>query len=125
MAPRFSKLTGTSPNFTNDTTYAVNRSATVTEPNGSKQLFVYRRDAGQLNDNDATPLIPVYWPTSNVPSLPYNNTLSSDYTHLHNSFHWNRQQYATLNSTFRSSGNFNDLTVADYDLASALRRVPG
>jgi len=35
---------------------------------------------------------------------------------MHNSFYWNRQQYAALNATFRGSGNFNDLTVADYKL---------
>ena len=28
------------------------------------------------------------------------------------------QQYANLNATFRSSGNFNDLTVADYKIAT-------
>jgi YD repeat-containing protein len=103
------KITGATSNYTNDTEYAVNRSVTVTEPNGSKQLFIYRRDAGQLNDNDTTALIPQFWPSSDIPSLPYNNTLSSDYTHLHNSFHWNRQQYSTLSSTFQSSGDFNDL----------------
>ena len=96
----------------------MNRSCTVTEPNGSRQLFVYRRNCLQLNDSDATALIPQFWPSSEVPSVPYSNELDYDHAHGNNSFHWDRQQYAHLNSTFRSSGNFNDLTVGDYDLAT-------
>ena len=62
------KLSGTSANFFDDGTYSVNRSCTVTEPNGSRQLFVYRRNCLQLNDSDATALIPQFWPSSEVPS---------------------------------------------------------
>jgi RHS repeat-associated protein len=112
------KLSGTSSNFFNEGTNTVNRSCTVTEPNGSRQLFVYRRNSELLNDSNATPLIPQIWPASEVPVLPYSNALDHDHVHGNNSFHWDRQQYAHLNATFRSSGNFNDLTVADYDLAT-------
>src|SRR5207244_12365938 len=62
-------------------------------------------------------LIPFSWQTSEVPTLPYANTLNTTFMNTNNSFHWNRQQYAALNSTFLSSGNFNDLTVADYNIA--------
>ena len=48
------QLTGTASSFINDPTYAVNRSCTVTEPNGSKQLFIYRRNANQLNPGNPT-----------------------------------------------------------------------
>jgi len=35
-----------------------------------------------------------------------------------NTFFWTAQQYASLNATFRTSGNFNDLTVTDYKIAT-------
>src|SRR5439155_12647975 len=42
--------------------------------------------------------------------------LNTSSPEMHNRFYWNRQQYAALNANFRSSGNFDDLTVADYTL---------
>ncbi len=112
------KLTGITNDLWGEPFYSVKRSCLVTEPNGSKQLFVYRQWSEYLSDNNMVPFIPEAWPTNEVPVLPYANTLDGS-VHMAegNTFHWNRQQYAALNATFRSTGNFDDLTVADYSLA--------
>lgn len=110
------KLTGSTNDFSSDPTYSVNRSALVTEPNGSKQLYIYRFDSYQLNHTNSTILIDTNWPSSEIPTLPYSNALDTSYPQKHNTYYWNRLQYAALNSTFKASGDFNDLAVADYKL---------
>jgi len=103
------KLTGTSTNFQDDPSDPINRSALVTEPNGGKQLFIY-----SFNRSDLEIL---QWAYEEVPTLPEGIELPNpSIWNVNNSFFWNRQQYAALNSTFRSSENFNDLTADDYIL---------
>jgi RHS repeat-associated protein len=113
------RLTGSGENLSGQGQYSVHRSCTVTHPNGSKELFIYRRNAGLLNDNlDAPSLIALPWPAAEIPTLPYENSLDTRLIDMHDSFYWNPKQYSGITADFRSDNtNFNLLNVSDYDLA--------
>jgi RHS repeat-associated protein len=94
----------------------VSRAITITDPDGKKQIYLYRDTASQLNYTNSTTLIPSSLPFSQVPdTTPYSNTIYNSLIQNQNSFHWGRQQYVNLSSAFtNSSSDFNQLTLADY-----------
>ncbi len=102
----------------------VNRSLEVTLPDANKQLFLYRDQSTKLNSGSTTDLIPTSYssgevPNTSVPNPPaLANTFDNSYQDARNSFSWNAKQYAALSASFRGSGNFNDLTLGDYMIAS-------
>ena len=101
---------------------AVNRALRVTEPNNGKQLFLYRQYANNLNGTNATPLIPAFYPSEQVPlSDPFPNLFENSNLYERNSFYWGRQQYAALSEAFRTNAftldNLNNLSTNDYNLA--------
>jgi len=95
----------------------VNRSILVTEPNGSRQLYLYRVQADQLNPTNSTALIPDSYPLPDT--TPFSNTLETSGLGTRDSFYWGRQQYAALSANFRTNTplSFNNLTTNDYNLA--------
>ena len=99
--------------------HAVNRALQVTEPNGGKHLYAWRRYSYQLNPTNSTSLIPDSYPTPNTD--PFSNALETSAIHERNSFHWGRQQHAALSAAFRTNAfttdNLNNLTTNDYNLA--------
>jgi len=96
----------------------VNRSVEITYPEGSKELFLYRDQSTKLNPSSGTDLLPAAYPGVEVPSTsPLSNSFDNSSIDARNSFHWGRKQYSGLSSGFTSSGNFNNLTSADYLLA--------
>lgn len=100
-------------------TNQVNRSLEITEADGGKQLFLYRDQSTKLNPSSQTDLIPASYSTNEVPNtLGLGNSFDNSYMDARNTFHWNQKQYSGLSSTFKSSGNFNDLTLGDYKIAS-------
>jgi hypothetical protein len=90
----------------------INRSVRVTEPNGGKQLFMYRFDSPSL--------VPTSIPANQIPISPF-NTLDkagdSGNTNIYtafsyrNSFHWGQKQYPLVNQTVTN------MTASDYKLA--------
>jgi len=77
------------------------RSVLVTEPDGSKQLYLYTNNA---------PGVASSYATNQVPSTsPFTNTFDNSEMDLRNSFHWGRQQYAALSTT-----NISSFTASDY-----------
>jgi len=101
-------------------TNRVNKACTITHPDGSQELYVYRYDSRNL--------VPSNYPAGEIPSDAYGaiddgSDLGGDsdadpvgIEHLlssRNSFHWNRQQYAAL-----STSDYNHFTANDYALAT-------
>jgi RHS repeat-associated protein len=88
-----------------DTTNAPNgRYVLVTEPNGSKQLFLYTNSA---------PGIAASYPTNQVPNTnPSTNGFENSELDTRNSFHWNRSQYAALSTTNIGALATNDFAKA-------------
>jgi RHS repeat-associated protein len=96
----------------------VSRSLLVTSPAGAKQLYMYRDQSTKLNSSSQTDLIPFSYPAIDVPETTgLTNTFDNTWMDARNTFYWPPLAYEKLSSAFRSSGNFNDLTVADYQLA--------
>lgn len=90
----------------------INRAVRVTEPNGGKQLFVYRYDTSNVG-------LPSGFGANEIPAGTPLGTLdsagaSSDYTsfEFRNSFYWGQKQYAAL-----STAILTNLVAADYKLA--------
>jgi len=96
----------------------VNKACTVTYPDNSHELYIYR--------NDSQGLVPTNYPITQIPSSVLTTLGSVDsgvdtenrdvnistVNHLlssRNSFHWNRQQYPNLSTT-----DFTKFTSADY-----------
>ena len=127
------QLSGTSSTFANAAPWAFNRSALITEPDGtSKHLFVYR-DGGNP-DPDPLGLLPDLdqyggWPMADWPKKPYADggfpddwwgwTLDgAQLMQLRNTHYWGPHQYAALNANFRASaGNLSLLTTGDFAFA--------
>jgi len=100
----------------------VNRALLVTEPNGSRQLYLYRHLASQLNATDTNSLLPGAYPSAQIPVTdPFTNSFDTGNLWYRNSFFWGRQQYAALSEAFRTNAftleNFDRLTTNDYKLA--------
>lgn len=102
-------------------TNQVNRSLLVTETGGRKHLFIYRDDSSKLNpDPGSSMLFTNIFASSELPNtfpIVATNSFEYDYRDARNSFHWGPKQYAGLSSGFRSSEDFDDLTLEDYALA--------
>ena len=97
----------------------VNRSVEVINPDGSKELFIYRDQSTKLNPNSSVNLIPASYPTGEVPvTSPLSNTFDNSYMDARNTFRWNTLQYSLLSSGFRTNPIFNNLTTNDYNLAT-------
>ena len=80
------------------------RSVRVLEPDGSCQLFLYTNGA---------PGIASSYSGSEIPGTsPFANYLDNSELDQRNSFHWNRQQYASLSTT-----NLADLSSTDFRIA--------
>jgi len=80
------------------------RSVRVLEPVGSCQLFLYTNGA---------PGIPASYSSSEVPTTsPYANNFDNSQMNVRNTFHWGRQQYASLSTT-----NIGSLTTNDFRIA--------
>jgi RHS repeat-associated protein len=100
----------------------VNRALLVTEPNGSRQLYLYRHLASQLNATDTAPLLPGAYPSAQIPVTdPFTNSFDTGNLWYRNSFFWGRQHYAALSEAFRTNAftleNFDRLTTNDFKLA--------
>lgn len=80
------------------------RSVLVTEPDGSKQLFLYTNGASGVASSYSGGEIPV--------TSPFSETFETNNLHLRNSFHWNRQQYADLSTTTISAFTSSDFSKA-------------
>ncbi|HWW03186.1 MAG TPA: RHS repeat-associated core domain-containing protein [Candidatus Acidoferrum sp.] len=90
----------------------VNRSAVVTEANGSHQLFVFRGTTGFMAWYD-------YPDTENYPANPPAGSFldGGDNMYYRNSFYWNRQQFDNLPANFLSTysnWDFTQLSTNDY-----------
>ncbi len=94
-------------------TNLINRSVEITEPNGSKQLYLYRDDGTKLNASSGTDLLPAGFPLPNTGV--FSNAFASDWLYYRNSFHWGRQQYAALSAAGKT--NYVNLSTTDYQLA--------
>ena len=92
----------------------VNKACTITLPDNSHELYVYRYDsAGLVPGTYSSDQIPTSAIDTGV-DLYGNDT--GGINHLlstRNSFHWNRQQYAALSTT-----TLTNLTAQDYKLAT-------
>lgn len=99
-----------------NTSNVVNRAVFVTHPNNSEELFMYRNNSEYLNSTSSQLLIEDQVTPPNVPNHDFDGV---DFGLLSamNSFHWGRRHYSALNSTFKSSRDFDDLTAADYTLS--------
>jgi len=100
----------------------VNRFVEISQPNGGKQLFLARDVCTQLSPSDPTPFLPDSYAGSQVPNttnanFSIANTLDNVDQANRNSFHWGPLQYAQLSSSYRSSGDVGNLTLADYKIA--------
>jgi RHS repeat-associated protein len=97
----------------------VNKACTVTYPDGSHELYMYRYDS--------TNLVPSTYPAAEIPPLGVSvidDGIDHDAAdvddpdlidHLlstRNTFHWNRQQYALLSTTDIQNLSSNDFAVA-------------
>ena len=107
---------GTTSFFLTDSTDSSpdQRSVTVTEPDGSKQFFLYR--------NGLTGLVPDSYSGSQVPSTTNANfsiTNNFDKTNLEdrNTFHWGTLQYPELSTNYLWTGDIANLTANDFRLA--------
>ena len=106
------KITGTdSPNVLNG------RAIEITEPDGNKQLYVYR--------DGLTNVYSEAYPAREVPStananFSFGNSFDNSAMYDRNSFYWGRLQYELLSTNYLHSGDIYQLTAADY-LVSRLR----
>jgi YD repeat-containing protein len=80
------------------------RSAFVTDPDGSSELYLYQDGAAGVAASYSTGAIPA---TSPLPNM-FDNT----YLDVRNSFHWGKKQYADLSTTNISSMTSNDFCKA-------------
>jgi RHS repeat-associated protein len=89
----------------------VDRAVTVTEPDGSKQLYLYYDNL----DDSFTGIIPSAFVSGQIPQYltgdPSIQTLDTT-RNMNNSHHWNRQQAAALSTLTLGS-----LTAADYRIS--------
>ena len=90
------------------TTNGVNKACTVTYPDNTHELYIYRYDSANL--------VPANYPTDVIPfgddGIDHGYDDPNLIDHLlstRNSFHWNRQQYALLSTT-----SIQNLTSNDY-----------
>ena len=82
--------------------YVVDRSVTITEANGSKQLYTFAE-----NPTWEVSSYPTWEVPTNTPIGTLDNTIAA-----RNTYHWGRQQYALLSTNYVDS-----FTPADYLLA--------
>jgi RHS repeat-associated protein len=81
--------------------YAIDRSVTITEPNNSKQLYVFAL---------GWPAEPTSFPSSEVPTNTPIGTLDNDFE-ARNSFHWGRLQYPLLSTNVAEYLTTNDFLI--------------
>jgi RHS repeat-associated protein len=79
------------------------RTITITEPDGSHELYRYA---------DGAPNIPSSYSTGVPGTSPFSNTLDNSGLDFHNTFHWNRKQYAALSTTNVWALGTNDFVMA-------------
>ena len=97
----------------------VKRSLEVAEPDGRKHLFIYRDQSSKLSSNSMTELLPCSYPSNQLPNTsPFTNTFDNTWMDARNSFYWSPRCYAQLSTNYTQSGDVNNLTLADYDLAN-------
>jgi RHS repeat-associated protein len=89
------------------------RSVEITEPDGSKQLYVYRNGLTSSFPNAYTNQVP------NTTNANFSLTNNFDNTAMYdrNSFHWGREQYEFLSTNYLNSGNISNLTSSDYTVS--------
>ena len=80
------------------------RSVLVTEPDGSRQFYLYTNNAPGVVSAYGTNEVP-------DPSL-FTNTFANTELNLRNSFHWGRRQYAALSTTNLAGFTTNDFRKA-------------
>ena len=73
------------------------RSIEITEPDGSKQLYLYTNSAPGVASSYATNQIPN--------TYPYSNTFETNSLDVRNTFHWGRLQYSNLSTNFLLTGD--------------------
>ncbi len=118
----FQAITNKNGSYDFGGTNMVDRALLISEPNGSRQLYLYRQISHILNATNDTALIPYSYPTNDVPVTdPITHTFDNSLMYLRNSFHWGRLQYASLSEAFRTNAfnteNFYRLSTNDYNLA--------
>ncbi|MDA1277551.1 MAG: hypothetical protein O2960_26415 [Verrucomicrobia bacterium] len=100
----------------------VNRSLLITEPDGNKQLFMYR-DLSSKISGTGDDLLPLSYtgselPITSSPNPPgLGNSFDTGSRQTRNSFHWNAKQFDGLGAVFKSSLAFWQMTLADYKIA--------
>jgi len=82
------------------------RSVEITEPDGSKQLYLYTNSAPGVASSYATNQIPN--------TYPYSNSFETNSLDVRNTFHWGPLQYSNLSTNFLLSGDLGQLQSGDY-----------
>jgi RHS repeat-associated protein len=85
----------------------INRAVKITEPNGSKQLSLYRYDSTFMDDDYPSAEVPSGTPLGTLDDGSVTNAFGA--VSFRNSFYWGRKQYSEL-----STENALDLTAGDY-----------
>ena len=79
------------------------RSIEITEPDASKQLYVYANSASGVASS---------YPTNQIPNTsPYSNMCETNSLDLRNTFHWDRLQYANLSTNYLLTGDLRLVTL--------------
>src|ERR1051326_2344977 len=103
----------------NATNNVATRWIEVTEPDGRKHLYIYRHQANKVNTNSSVDLLPSSYPTNEVPNTaPFTNSFENTWMDARNSFYWNPHSCVHLSTNYTQTGDPNNLTLADYNLAS-------
>src|SRR5207244_9897789 len=82
------------------------RSIEITEPDGSKQLYLYTNSAPGVASSYSTNQIPN--------TYPYSNTFETNSLDVRNTFHWGRLQYSNLSTNFLLTDDLSQLQSSDY-----------
>ena len=102
---------GTDGTVPNDNT--VNRAVFVTEPNGGRQMFMFRGSATAVTYDSSSPSFPweyqgTYVPTSYPTNTPLDTIDVAEFAYRV-TFHWNQRQFASLSAGFFSNLDVNSL----------------
>jgi RHS repeat-associated protein len=109
----FAYVGGTDTAVANDN--SVSRAVLVSEPNGGRQMFLFRGLSSQLNTNAGSPaLLPDSYAASQIPTNTPLGTLDTNGLTYRDSFRWDQHQFANLSSNFLNTLDCSNLTTNDY-----------
>lgn len=90
---------------------SLERQVTITHPDTSKERYLFYSDQDEIGDGTQG------YAAGQVPSGTPLDTFENSYTNVWNSFHWSRQAYAALSSTFKSTPSHSNMNSSDWRLA--------